>query len=127
MCFSSSRRRHTRCALVTGVQTCALPISLVISLLLLKQGDTENDQGVAGIFVDASPLEVGGEVRAYGVKVGEVQSIDLIGNQARVVLDVNDEVLPLHQDAKMRIRPINLLGENFVELDPGSGDRKSAG
>src|SRR3546814_9635712 len=23
----SSRRRHTRCALVTGVQTCALPIS----------------------------------------------------------------------------------------------------
>src|SRR3546814_3344670 len=31
MCFSffffSGRRRHTRCALVTGVQTCALPIS----------------------------------------------------------------------------------------------------
>src|SRR3546814_4778637 len=26
-CFSS-RRRHTRCALVTGVQTCALPISV---------------------------------------------------------------------------------------------------
>src|SRR3546814_2662007 len=24
--FVSSRRRHTRCALVTGVQTCALPI-----------------------------------------------------------------------------------------------------
>src|SRR3546814_19886745 len=27
MFFISSRRRHTRCALVTGVQTCALPIS----------------------------------------------------------------------------------------------------
>src|SRR3546814_9162790 len=27
--FFSSRRRHTRCALVTGVQTCALPISIV--------------------------------------------------------------------------------------------------
>src|SRR3546814_2787608 len=26
--FFSSRRRHTRCALVTGVQTCALPIYL---------------------------------------------------------------------------------------------------
>src|SRR3546814_1973271 len=26
--FVSSRRRHTRCALVTGVQTCALPISV---------------------------------------------------------------------------------------------------
>src|SRR3546814_14237782 len=30
--FFSSRRRHTRCALVTGVQTCALPISEAHSL-----------------------------------------------------------------------------------------------
>src|SRR3546814_11676319 len=30
--FFSSRRRHTRCALVTGVQTCALPISFFRSL-----------------------------------------------------------------------------------------------
>src|SRR3546814_8198441 len=28
--FFSSRRRHTRCALVTGVQTCALPISVEV-------------------------------------------------------------------------------------------------
>src|SRR3546814_14032643 len=28
--FFSSRRRHTRCALVTGVQTCALPIYYAI-------------------------------------------------------------------------------------------------
>src|SRR3546814_9574771 len=28
--FFSSRRRHTRCALVTGVQTCALPICGVV-------------------------------------------------------------------------------------------------
>src|SRR3546814_2326453 len=28
--FFSSRRRHTRCALVTGVQTCALPISTCV-------------------------------------------------------------------------------------------------
>src|SRR3546814_10145558 len=26
VCVVASRRRHTRCALVTGVQTCALPI-----------------------------------------------------------------------------------------------------
>src|SRR3546814_1255044 len=32
--FFSSRRRHTRCALVTGVQTCALPIyrSVIVSV-----------------------------------------------------------------------------------------------
>src|SRR3546814_7631461 len=29
--FCSSRRRHTRCALVTGVQTCALPISSTLA------------------------------------------------------------------------------------------------
>src|SRR3546814_9194050 len=28
--FCSSRRRHTRCALVTGVQTCALPIFISV-------------------------------------------------------------------------------------------------
>src|SRR3546814_5281614 len=31
VCFFSSRRRHTRCALVTGVQTCALPICATAS------------------------------------------------------------------------------------------------
>src|SRR3546814_13480942 len=36
--FCSSRRRHTRCALVTGVQTCALPI-----LPLLSACDAIND------------------------------------------------------------------------------------
>src|SRR3546814_7519832 len=30
--FFSSRRRHTRCALVTGVQTCALPISGAVAI-----------------------------------------------------------------------------------------------
>src|SRR3546814_2880547 len=33
ICFFSSRRRHTRCALVTGVQTCALPICRYALLL----------------------------------------------------------------------------------------------
>src|SRR3546814_8188498 len=32
--FFSSRRRHTRCALVTGVQTCALPISSVAVIVV---------------------------------------------------------------------------------------------
>src|SRR3546814_261925 len=35
--FFSSRRRHTRCALVTGVQTCALPISAVDEYLELNR------------------------------------------------------------------------------------------
>src|SRR3546814_6948219 len=34
--FFSSRRRHTRCALVTGVQTCALPICPIQLALFMK-------------------------------------------------------------------------------------------
>src|SRR3546814_4400962 len=33
--FFSSRRRHTRCALVTGVQTCALPIFVAFPVTVL--------------------------------------------------------------------------------------------
>src|SRR3546814_9520545 len=44
--FFSSRRRHTRCALVTGVQTCALPIYLG-----LEQVGTEYV-----VFLDADDL-----------------------------------------------------------------------
>src|SRR3546814_2166662 len=36
--FFSSRRRHTRCALVTGVQTCALPVAVLIAPYLRKFG-----------------------------------------------------------------------------------------
>src|SRR3546814_12476245 len=32
--FFSSRRRHTRCALVTGVQTCALPIFRIVETVM---------------------------------------------------------------------------------------------
>src|SRR3546814_1819924 len=43
--FFSSRRRHTRCALVTGVQTCALPIWSALAIA----GDRGiDDPGIAG-------------------------------------------------------------------------------
>src|SRR3546814_7484876 len=38
--FFSSRRRHTRCALVTGVQTCALPIYCGLGELDLRHDDS---------------------------------------------------------------------------------------
>src|SRR3546814_8968297 len=38
--FFSSRRRHTRCALVTGVQTCALPITSLVRGLKSRQNDS---------------------------------------------------------------------------------------
>src|SRR3546814_1267226 len=46
--FFSSRRRHTRCALVTGVQTCALPISMRD-----PQWGAAIAVGLGGVFVEA--------------------------------------------------------------------------
>src|SRR3546814_4677367 len=66
--FFSSRRRHTRCALVTGVQTCALPISQLLAPALrlprmrqpqrfLGTGDADVEQ--APLFVQAAFLDAG--------------------------------------------------------------------
>src|SRR3546814_8994372 len=44
--FFSSRRRHTRCALVTGVQTCALPISPEFSYTLGVNYALETELGL---------------------------------------------------------------------------------
>src|SRR3546814_1891160 len=43
--FFSRRRRHTRCALVTGVQTCALPI-------VSKQGITATEQQIIELIAE---------------------------------------------------------------------------
>src|SRR3546814_4760389 len=40
--FLSSRRRHTRCALVTGVQTCALPIFSLTGSFGFASGALDN-------------------------------------------------------------------------------------
>src|SRR3546814_4249001 len=52
--FFSSRRRHTRCALVTGVQTCALPISLADQL-----EQPAVDRREDGRVFDAQPDKLG--------------------------------------------------------------------
>src|SRR3546814_6945992 len=42
--FFSSRRRHTRCALVTGVQTCALPICVLVCVHGLSRNGRDFDE-----------------------------------------------------------------------------------
>src|SRR3546814_15031073 len=53
--FFSSRRRHTRCALVTGVQTCALPIS--ITLLPSKASAPPTHRSASATTQDSPPPE----------------------------------------------------------------------
>src|SRR3546814_5649459 len=73
--FFSSRRRHTRCALVTGVQTCALPICCIYGR---RQMGTEDQGWVAHFLISA--LE-GRPITLYGD-----------GHQVRDILDVQDAV-----------------------------------
>src|SRR3546814_17604109 len=49
MFFFSSRRRHTRCALVTGVQTCALPISRLPGRSAAQSSALLPQFGLAGV------------------------------------------------------------------------------
>src|SRR3546814_9256827 len=53
--FFSSRRRHTRCALVTGVQTCALPISPGKFRTRPLHADGEENRGSVGRSNRVSP------------------------------------------------------------------------
>src|SRR3546814_18241691 len=82
--FFSSRRRHTRCALVTGVQTCALPICpyavgattevdgvqvALEDLVLLELAlELHREDGLLHLAGDA-PL--GGQVRVLDVLLGD--------------------------------------------------------
>src|SRR3546814_6461416 len=74
--FFSSRRRHTRCALVTGVQTCALPIYDVhqdytqVDLPRMKQG--QFDGGFWAIYTPQGPLDTASyaKVRDFAVMRG---------------------------------------------------------
>src|SRR3546814_19738163 len=83
--FCSSRRRHTRCALVTGVQTCALPIYEGLRIpqpgvqRLLRPYDAGPLQGV-GITPEA--LHGAGGPAVYGGEAGPVPVLGRRGGMA---------------------------------------------
>src|SRR3546814_2802454 len=69
MCvFFSSRRRHTICALVTGVQTCALPISGRVDAFALTSLSIKNLVDTAGPDAGVEMTEPFGEVAGKSVK-----------------------------------------------------------
>src|SRR3546814_1085173 len=69
LCFLfSSRRRHTRCALVTGVQTCALPI-LIYEDFSPEQREAFNAKHEAGQVREKAIARLGGQAKKR-VEVG---------------------------------------------------------
>src|SRR3546814_8708390 len=70
--FFSSRRRHTSCALVTGVQTCALPIyqfGALLPMLVVGRGPDVQPRRVARI----GRIDVIAPVRGFDVGIGAVE------------------------------------------------------
>src|SRR3546814_18939547 len=83
--FFSSRRRHTRCALVTGVQTCALPISLFF--LAFVPQFVRPDAGPVALQVVLFGALIGVSGTLVNVAVG-VSSGGLAGRRTlRVMID----------------------------------------
>src|SRR3546814_12285126 len=79
--FFSSRRRHTRCALVTGVQTCALPI-FILSYL----GDAKSEARMVtlgGQPVAEINLADIGSASGFGGKPGDPETFYAFSSFAR--------------------------------------------
>src|SRR3546814_10516270 len=82
--FLSSRRRHTRCALVTGVQTCALPILLHPEQMAHRAAAHEIDKSkYVGIIW--RPAEYGGDGRAQRTAVRRNYGQEFIRSDERRV------------------------------------------
>src|SRR3546814_13608287 len=80
--FFSSRRRHTRCALVTGVQTCALPISKQKMTVLTSTGVSKietSDAGVKATIKGKDGKETVHDFSHVIVAVGIVPNVENIG------------------------------------------------
>src|SRR3546814_3220066 len=94
MCFFfSSRRRHTRCALVTGVQTCALPI-------YVGSCDGNMEEGSMRADVNVSVRKPGDELgtRTETKNVNSVrfvmQAIEHEANRQVDVLEAGGRIVP---------------------------------
>lgn len=73
------------------------------------------------IFDDARGLVPGQLVKIAGAQAGTIENVTLTRDfKARIEATVSSTFLPLHRDAACTIRPQGLIGENYVECDPGT-------
>src|SRR5204863_7248893 len=77
---------------------------------------------VRAIFDDVASAVPGEDVKIAGAKVGKIESMDVTpGNKAAVTLDITDSnFVPFHRNAHCTIRPQSLIGEKYIECDPGT-------
>src|SRR4051794_29600889 len=74
-------------------------------------------------FESANSIRPNSPVRIAGVEVGKVKSVTGVegSNAALLTMELNDNALPIHEDATAKVRPrIFLEGNFFVDLKPGT-------
>ena len=84
----------------------------------LELGGKRNQAERFTYFVQVAGLSPQSKVLVAGVKVGDVRTIGLENGKARVVLGISNEV-PIYADATTSLGSIGILGEKFIDLDPG--------
>ncbi|MEA2332664.1 MAG: hypothetical protein QOH58_2802 [Thermoleophilaceae bacterium] len=84
--------------------------------------DTTEHYFVRAIFDNASTMVAGEDVKIAGVPVGQVADMNVTeGNKAAITLRIdNEDFTPFKTDASCKIRLQGLIGERFVECEPGS-------
>jgi phospholipid/cholesterol/gamma-HCH transport system substrate-binding protein len=105
----------------TGV--LALIAILVLTFFAYTKKLPWSDEGytATATFADATTLQPNSPVRIAGVNVGKVTDVEPEGTGAKVTFSVDDEGLPIHEDATVMIRPrLFLEGNFFLDLRPGS-------
>lgn len=70
-------------------------------------------------FRDASGMPVGSKVVVAGLPVGQISSLSIEGRYARVRFRLRREV-PVWSSAVVFKKATSLLGDNYLEIDPGS-------
>ena len=83
---------------------------------------------VRAIFDDASFAVAGEQVRVAGAPVGSIASLEVTQNkQAAVTLAIDDaRFTPFHANATCAIRPQSLIGEMYVDCEPGTSAATSS-
>ncbi len=86
---------------------------------------------VKAVFSNAQNVGKGSPVRIAGVEVGKVSKVDAADGDAEatvVTMKINKNGLPIHKDARLKIRPrIFLEGNFFVDVQPGTPDAGNLG
>lgn len=97
-------------------------VVLAVFVLVGVDGSGDGDYRVRAIFDNVAAAVEGEDVRIAGARVGSIESLEVTAeNRAAAVLDVDDDrFTPFRADARCTIRPQSLIGEKFVDCDPGS-------